>query len=125
MIMTMKLLTASGFLAALGLMTQAQAACSAPPVYFNGNIVEVEGPMTVNAGTGCSFNVNGIPGMIEDVKITQAPKVGRSGVQNMRPFYVAKPNYQGPDEFTYTVLGKDQYGGPMRISIKRKITVTP
>ncbi len=118
-------LAAFSLAALFDLTAQAQAGCSAPPVYFNGNIVETEGPMTVNAGTGCSFNVNGIPGMIEDVQITQAPKTGRAGVQHMRPFYVAKAKYQGPDEFTYTILGKNQYGGPMRISIKRKITVIP
>ncbi|MGO4388002.1 hypothetical protein AB4Y85_10725 [Microvirga sp. 2YAF29] len=123
--MKIKSLAALSLLSLSALTTQVQAGCSAPPVYFNGNIVEVEGPMTVNAGTGCSFNVNGIPGMIEDVKITQPPKTGRAGVENLRPYYVAKPKYQGADEFTYTILGKDQYGGPMRISIKRKVTVTP
>ena len=123
--MKMKLLAALSLATLSGLATQAQAACSAAPIYFNGNIVETEGAMTINAGTGCSFNVTGIPGMIEDVKITQAPKSGQAGVRNMRPFYVAKAKYQGPDEFTYMIIGKDQYGGPMRISIKRKVTVTP
>ena len=49
----------------------------------------------------------------------QKPKVGRAGVQNFRPFYIAKPGYTGPDEFAYAFIGKDQYGGPMRIVIKR------
>ncbi|HZW46177.1 MAG TPA: hypothetical protein VFF61_01510 [Microvirga sp.] len=86
---------------------------------------EVEGPISVKAGTACIFSVMGIEGAISEVKVTQMPKVGKGGVENMRAYYIAKPGYQGPDEFTYAFIGTDQYGGPMRISIKRKITVVP
>ena len=34
------------------------------------------------------------------------------------PYYVAKPGYQGPDEFSYAFIGNDQYGGPMRVTIE-------
>ena len=77
------------------------------------------------AGKSCIFNINNIPGALEEVQIVQKPKVGRAGVQNFRPFYIAKPGYTGPDEFAYAFLGKDQYGGPMRIVIKRNVTVVP
>ena len=40
-------------------------------------------------------------------------------------YYIAKPGYRGPDEFVYAFIGKDQYGGPMRVTIKRRITVVP
>jgi N-acetylglutamate synthase/N-acetylornithine aminotransferase len=33
-------------------------------------------------------------------------------------YYVAKPGYQGPDEFAYAYIGTDQYGGPMRVAVK-------
>jgi hypothetical protein len=38
---------------------------------------------------------------------------------------VAKPGYQGPDEFSYAIVGTDQYGGPMRVTTKMKVTVVP
>ena len=81
--------------------------------------------MTVKAGTGCQFNVNGIPGAISEVRIVQAPKIGRAGVQNLYPYYMAKPGYSGPDEFAYAFIGTDQYGGPMNVVIRRKVTVVP
>jgi hypothetical protein len=121
----MKLLTTFGVLAALGMATQAQAACSGPPIYFSGNSAEVEGPIKVKAGTSCFFGVSGIPGAISEVKITQMPKIGKAAVENLRAYYFAKPGYQGEDEFTYTFIGTDQYGGPMRVSFKRKVTVVP
>lgn len=116
---------AAGLLVLSGLASQAHADCKGPSFYIPGNIAEIEVPLTVKAGTGCGFGVSGVPGSISEVKITQAPKVGRAGVQNLSPVYMAKPGYQGSDEFTYTYIGTDQYGGPMRVSVKRKITVVP
>ncbi len=46
-------------------------------------------------------------------------------MDGLAPYYVAKPGYQGTDEFAYTFIGTGQYGGPMRVTIKRKITVVP
>jgi hypothetical protein len=118
-----KVLAAVGVLALTIFSSQAQAACSGPPI--PGYTAELEGPISVKSGTGCSFGVNGIQGAISEVKITQAPKVGKAMVQNLRAHYIAKPGYQGADEFTYVFIGTDQYGGPMRVSFKRKVTVTP
>jgi hypothetical protein len=112
-------------LAGMGFAGAAHADCKGPPFYFSGNIAEVEAPLLVKTGTGCTFGVNGIQGAISEVKITQSPKNGQAGVQNLRAVYVAKPGYQGPDEFAYTMIGTDQYGGPMRLTVKRKITVVP
>ncbi|WP_201859566.1 hypothetical protein [Microvirga soli] len=116
-----------GMLIVVGLVSTgaAHAECKGPPFIIPGNLAELEVPLTVKAGTGCAFGVNGVPGAIKEVQITQAPKNGRAGVENLRPVYVAKPGYQGPDEFTYTYIGTDQYGGPMRVSVKRKVTVVP
>jgi hypothetical protein len=116
---------ASISLACLAFGSDAQADCKGPPFYIPGNLAEIEVPLTVKAGTGCRFGVSGVPGAIDEVRITQAPRNGKAGVENLNPFYVAKPGYQGPDELTYTYIGKDQYGGPMRVSIKRKITIVP
>ncbi|WP_457089232.1 hypothetical protein [Microvirga sp. P5_D2] len=112
-------------IAASALSGAAQADCKGPPFYIPGNMAEIEAPITVKAGTGCTFGLSGIPGAINEVKIVQAPKIGRAGVQNLRALYVAKPGYQGADEFTYALIGTDQYGGPMRVTIKRKVTVVP
>ncbi|WP_243370452.1 hypothetical protein [Microvirga solisilvae] len=101
------------------------SACSAESVYLHSARFETEGKMTVSAGKGCVFNINGIPGALEDVQIVQKPKFGQAGVQNFKPFYRAKPGYAGQDEFAYAFIGKDQYGGEMRIVIKRKVTVIP
>ena len=81
--------------------------------------------MTVRSGKGCSFNLNGIRGAISETVISQKPKVGRAGVANLKPYYVSKAGYQGPDEFAYTFVGMNQYGGPMRVTVKRKVTVVP
>jgi hypothetical protein len=113
-------------LISLGLANSAQADCKGPPFYIPGNLAEIEVPLTVKAGTDCIFNnVSGVPGALNEVKITLAPKNGRAGVENLRPFYIPKRGYQGPDEFTYTLIGTDQYGGPIRVSIKRKVSVVP
>jgi hypothetical protein len=112
-------------LAASALSTTALADCKGAPMYFNGDQAEFEAAITVKSGTGCGFGLDGIDGAINEVKIIQAPKVGRAGVQNHRAVYVAKVGYQGQDEFTYALIGTNQYGGPMRITIKRKITVVP
>jgi hypothetical protein len=99
--------------------------CSGPPLMFNSSMAELEGPFTVKAGKGCRFYISNIPGMIKETVIVQKPKVGLAGVQGTSPYYVAKPGYQGQDEFTYSVIGNDQYGGPMRVTVKRRITVVP
>ncbi|WP_445500949.1 hypothetical protein [Microvirga sp. G4-2] len=99
--------------------------CSGAPIYFNSEIAEVEGAMTVKAGKGCAFNISGIPGAIKETVISQQPRIGKAGVQGLAPYYVAKPGYQGSDEFAYTFIGTGQYGGPMRVTIKRTITVVP
>ncbi len=118
-------IAASGFLVALVAAGPAQAACSGPPLTFSGNSAELEGPIKVKAGTSCFFGVGGIPGAISEVKITQTPKVGKATVENLRAYYFAKPGYQGTDEFAYAFIGTDQYGEPVRISFKRKVTVVP
>ncbi|MBQ0822580.1 hypothetical protein HPT29_003075 [Microvirga terrae] len=99
--------------------------CSAQAVYFNGDIVETEGDMTVRSGKGCTFNLNGIRGAISETVISLKPKVGKAGVTNLKPYYLSKPGYQGPDEFAYTFVGMNQYGGPMRVTVRRKVVVVP
>jgi hypothetical protein len=94
-------------------------------VYFYGERVELETVLTVKSGAGCLFNISGIPGAISETVITQQPRVGKAGVRGLTPFYASKPGYRGPDEFAYTFIGTGQYGGPMRITVRRKITVVP
>ena len=115
-------LAAAGFLA-IG-PAHAQD-CIVTPVNFNSHITETVGEMTVKAGKGCGMTVGGITGAINQTVITQMPKFGRAGVRGSTAIYVAKPGYQGPDEFAYAYIGTDQYGGPMRVTIRRKITVVP
>jgi hypothetical protein len=113
-------------IALMPIATEAQAQdCVVSPVMFNSHIVETEGAMTVKAGRGCGFGVSGIGGAIDQTVITQKPKFGTAGVRGTTPYYIAKPGYQGMDEFTYAFIGTNQYGGPMRVSIKRKVTVVP
>jgi hypothetical protein len=112
--------------ALLAMSTQAQAQdCIVPPTYINGYLSEVEGEMTVKAGKGCRFGLNGIEGAITEAVIIQKPKVGMAGVQGLRPYYIAKPGYHGPDEFSYGFIGTGRHGGPMRVVFKRKVTVVP
>ena len=125
MIIVKRAAAAAAFIVAVGVSGAAQAACSGPPSYFRGANVEMEAEITVKAGTGCRFTLNGIEGAITEARIVQNPKVGRAGVEGLHPYYVAKPGYQGPDEFAYVIMGTDQYGGPMRITLKRKVTVVP
>ena len=99
--------------------------CSGTPLMFNSSIAELDGPFTIKSGKGCRFSLSNIPGSITEVVIVQKPRVGAAGVQGGTPYYIAKPGYQGPDEFTYAFIGKDQYGGPMRVTVKRRITVVP
>ena len=99
--------------------------CSGAPLYVNGSIAEVEGELTVKSGKGCVFNMEGIPGAINETVITQKPKIGKAGVEGLKPYYMSKPGYQGPDEFAYTFIGTNRYGGPMRYTFRRKITVVP
>jgi hypothetical protein len=119
------MIAASGFLAIFGFVDTASAKCVAAPVYLYSARFESEGTMSVSAGKGCLFNLDGIPGAISEAKIVQQPKFGRAGVEGLKPFYMAKPGYTGPDEFSYAFIGTDQYGGPMRVVIKRKVTVIP
>jgi hypothetical protein len=99
--------------------------CSGPPLMFNSTMAELVTDYTVKAGKGCRFSVSGLPGVIEQAVIVQKPRIGTAGVQGGMPYYVARPGYQGPDEFAYSFIGKDQSGGPMRVTIKRRITVVP
>ncbi len=106
--------------------SEAQAQnCSGAPTYFTGEIAEVESQTTVKSGKGCFFSISGIPGAINETVISQKPRMGRAGVEGLKPYYIARPGYQGPDEFAYTFIGTGQYGGSMRVTIKRKITVVP
>src|SRR6478735_3672409 len=86
----------------VGTMVFAYAAsaadCESTPIYFNGNMAEISGDVTVKAGKGCGFRLNGIQGAINETTITQMPKVGRAGVRGNTAIYMAKPGYQGPDE---------------------------
>jgi hypothetical protein len=99
--------------------------CVVPPLSFNSHSADLESTMSVKAGKGCGFNIMGIEGAITETKITQMPKVGRAGVQGNTVYYVAKPGYKGSDEFAYAYIGTDNYGGPMRVTIKRKVDVVP
>jgi hypothetical protein len=101
------------------------ADCDAAPIYFNGNIAEVSGNVTVKAGKGCGFGLNGIQGAINETLVTQKPKFGIAGIRGHTAIYIAKAGYQGPDEFVYAHVGIDQYGGPMKVTVRRKITVIP
>jgi len=118
-------LIAAGILVSTAAMSPAEAACSSPPIRIPGYTAELEGVLTVKAGTGCTFSLNGIEGAISEVKITQMPKVGKAGVENLRAYYIAKPGYKGPDEFTYVFIGTNERGGPMRITFKRQVNVVP
>lgn len=122
------LIVGAGLIAWLLVGNEANAAdCVVPPMNFNSQVAELEGERTVKAGKGCGFGfgLSGIDGAINEVMITQKPKVGLAGVRGTMPYYVAKPGYQGPDEFAYAFVGTNQYGGPMRVVIKRKVTVVP
>jgi hypothetical protein len=112
--------------ACLPLSSEVQAQdCIVSPMSFNSHVANIEGEMTVKAGKGCGFGLNGIQGAISEAAIVQKPKAGMAGVRGIMPFYVAKPGYQGADEFTYAIIGTDQYGGPMRVTTKMKVTVVP
>lgn len=116
--------TASFCLAMSAAAAPAMAECSGGVVPLNSARYESVGEISVKAGTGCSFNIT-MPGAVQETKIVLSPKVGRAGVQGLTPFYIAKPGYRGPDEFGYAFIGTDQYGGPMNVVIKWKVTVTP
>ena len=99
--------------------------CVVAPMSFNSHVANIDGEMTVKAGRGCGFGLNGIEGAINQATIVQKPKAGIAGVRGIMPYYVAKPGYRGADEFTYAIIGTDQYGGPMRVTTKMKVTVVP
>ena len=103
----------------------AMADCSAVSVPINSARYESVGELTVKAGTGCIFNINNIPGAVQQTKIIQAPKVGKAGVIGLVPFYAASHGYRGSDEFAYEITGFDQYGGPMNVTVTWKVTVIP
>ncbi|MEE1656907.1 hypothetical protein VB618_11925 [Microvirga sp. CF3062] len=112
--------------ACLPLTTEVRAQdCIVSPMSFNSHVANIEGEMTVKAGKGCGFGLNGIEGAITEAAIVQKPKAGMAGVRGIMPFYVAKPGYRGADEFSYAIIGTDQYGGPMRVTTKMKVTVVP
>jgi hypothetical protein len=112
--------------ASLPLCSEVQAQdCVVSPMSFNSHVADIDGEMTVKAGKGCGFGLNGIPGAISEATIIQKPKAGMAGVRGIMPFYVAKPGYRGADEFSYAIIGTDQYGGPMRVTTKMKVTVVP
>ena len=120
------LMVGTGIAAWLSLGNDAGAGdCIVPPLGFNSHAAELTSEVTVKAGKDCGFGIVGIGGAIEQVRITQKPKVGVAGVRGTTSYYIAKPGYQGPDEFAYSYVGTDQYGGPMRIAIKRRVTVVP
>lgn len=120
------LIVGAGLAAWLSFGNDASASdCIVPPLNFNSHVAELTSEFTVKAGRGCGFGIGGIGGAIEQVLITQKPKVGTAGVRGTTAYYVAKPGYRGPDEFAYSYVGTDQYGGPMRIVIKRRVTVVP
>src|SRR3712207_5622944 len=106
--------TSAAFLV-LGASAQAQD-CVVATMTFNTHMANIDGEMTVKAGKGCGFGLTGIQGAITEAAIVQKPKTGMAGVQGLMPFYVAKPGYRGADEFTYAIIGTDQYGGPMRVT---------
>src|SRR5687768_9364134 len=96
----------AGSIALMPVATEAQAQdCVASPVMFNSHIVETQGDLTVKAGRGCGFGVSGIEGAIDQTVITQRPKFGTAGVRGTTAYYIAKPGYNGPDEFTYAFIG--------------------
>ncbi|WP_112661675.1 hypothetical protein [Microvirga flavescens] len=123
--MIKKVAVACGLWAASAILGTASADCSGGSVFITSARAQVEGELTVKAGTGCSFNLNNIPGAVNETKIVQQPKFGRAGVSNLTPFYAAKAGYSGADEFAYAFIGMDQYGGPMNVQIKWKVTVVP
>jgi hypothetical protein len=112
--------------ASLPLSSEVQAQdCVVSPMSFNSHVANIDGEMTVKAGKGCGFGLNGIQGAISEATIIQKPKAGMAGVRGIMPFYVAKPGYRGADEFSYAITGTDQYGGPMQVTTKMKVTVVP
>ena len=125
MIRTSSILALAALACGLSVSAAQAQNCSGPPLTFNSTMAEVEGEYTVKAGKGCRFSISGISGVIQETVIIQKPRVGTAGVQGAKAYYIAKPGYQGPDEFAYAFIGKNQYGGPMRVTIKRRITVVP
>ena len=120
-----KYTAALSLLALLAVAEPAMARCSASSVFIHSSRFKGVGELSVKAGSGCRFNINNIPGAVQETKIVQQPKFGRARVDNLTPSYAAKPGYSGPDEFAYAFLGMDQYGGPMNVVIKWKVTVVP
>ena len=54
----------------------------------------------------CVFDINGIPGRIEESTSRKSRKSGGPGSRQHRRIYIAKPGYPGPDEFAYASFGK-------------------
>jgi hypothetical protein len=123
-----KHLLAAGVAAfALGLgLTEANARCTAEPTHGLREHAEVTGGrITVQAGSSCGLTIIGIPGALNETKITEAPRSGRADVRGSTVYYIAKAGYKGEDEFTYAHIGTDMYGGAMKITVRRKVTVVP
>jgi hypothetical protein len=87
----------------LGGSAQAQD-CSVTPMIFNSHVANLEGEMTVKAGKGCGFGLNGIQGAITEAAIVQKPKAGMAGVRALCPFMWPNP------------VIRDQTSSPMRSS---------
>jgi hypothetical protein len=79
---------------AFGSDVQAQN-CSGAPVYFTGEISEVEGPLTVKAGKGCVFSIDGIPGALTETVISQKPKSARQASKDSSPTISRSPAIKG------------------------------
>ena len=65
-------------------VSQTAQACTGGAVYLNSARFETEAAITVPAGKSCIFNINNIPGALEEVQIVQKPKVGRAGVAKLQ-----------------------------------------
>lgn len=98
-------------------------ACTVDPLPLARKI-DTQGHMTVKSGKGCGINIY-IPGAIKSITLLQRPKFGRAGLQGSTVFYVAKPGFQGQDEYSYNYTGIDNYGAEMDITIHEKVDVLP
>jgi hypothetical protein len=104
----------------------ASAECSVEPTHGLREHADLEGGrMRVQAGTACGITIMGIPGALSETKITQPPRFGVAGVRGNMVVYAAKKGFKGEDQFAYSHVGTDTYGGPMTITIRRKVDVVP
>ena len=114
------------FLAVLGLACTAVGAdaqaqdCAVAPMTFNSHIANIDGEMTVKAGKGCGFGLNGIQGAIREAAIVQKPKTGMAGVQGHHALLRGQAGLSGTGRIRLRVHRHDQYGGPMRVTIENE-----